>query len=359
MQHRWLALAVLAATLLLGAASSQAAEVSVVDSQLVVTASGDVNDVIDIRPTAFGYEVYDARDELTVGTGCGSPSPRLAYCGFLIVSVKVDGGAGNDLIGVWDVDLQVEISGGDGNDFLEGGGAADTVDGGAGKDGLVGGDGNDLLIAGGDADVIRGGDGADRLEGGDGEDVLEGEGGDSNVLFGGADRDLLRGGQGDDRLNGDAGDDALIAGEGDDVVETGPGSDDVFGVQARDDVRCTATDRVRVRPGVRTRCRTLAPVVRRPTVWPPRDSASAAALPPPDPRVSAKIRRPGAAKRTTVCIEYPYFVPDVLVRVRTYTRGQDLIKKFKRVMDASTCRSFRKPGKKAAYARARRRGASF
>jgi hypothetical protein len=122
MQHRWLALAVLAATLLFGAAGSQAAEVAVVDSQLVVTGSGDVNDIIDIRPTAFGYEVYDARDEITVGPGCGTPTPRLAYCGFLVVSVKVDGGAGNDLIGLWDVDLPVEMLGGEGNDFLEGGG---------------------------------------------------------------------------------------------------------------------------------------------------------------------------------------------------------------------------------------------
>lgn len=361
MQHRWLALAVLIASVLCGAATSQAAEVAVVDSKLVVTAAGQVNDIIDVRPTPFGYEVYDARDDLTAGTGCGNLTPRLAYCGFLVVAVKVDGAAGDDLIGLWDMGLPVEVSGGDGADFIEGGLAADSVDGGRGNDGIVGGQGNDLLTAGEDNDVVRGGDGADTIKGGDGDDVLEGEGGDGNVLFGGAGRDLLRGGPRDDRLNGDQGDDALIGGGGADVFETGPGADEMFGVESRDELRCTSRDRFRGELNAPTTCTTLAPSIPRPTIWPPQQTARAADLPPADPKVLATIRRPGAAKRTTVCIVYPYFVPDVLVRVRTYTRGQRIIKRFKRVMDAHTCRSFRDPGpgKKAAYARARRRGDSF
>lgn len=361
MQHWWLALAVSAAILLLGAAASPAAEVAIVDSELVVTAAGEVDDVIDVRPTPFGYEVYDARDDLTAGAGCGNRTPRLAYCGFLVVAVKVDGGAGRDLIGLWDVDLPVEVNGGEGDDFIESGRAADSVDGGLGNDGIVGGEGNDLLTAGGDDDVVHGGDGADTIKGGEGDDVLAGEGGEGNVIFGGADRDLLRGGPGDDRLNGDEGDDALIGRGGEDVFETGPGADEMFGVEARDEVRCTSRDRFRGELSGPTACRTLAPAISRPTVWPPQDSARTAALPPADPKVSAKIRRPGAARRTTVCIVYPYFVPDVLVKVRTYTKGGRLIKRFKRVMDASTCRTFRNPGpgKGATYARARRRGDSF
>jgi Ca2+-binding RTX toxin-like protein len=355
MLHRWLAFAVLAATFLFGAAGSQAAEVAVVDSQLVVTGSGDVNDIIDIRPTAFGYEVYDARDEITVGPGCGTPTPGLAYCGFLVVSVKVDGGAGNDLIGLWDVDLPVEMIGGEGNDFLEGGRVADSVSGGAGDDGIVGGEGNDLLTAGDGADVVQGGQGTDTIQGGDGDDVLQGEGGDGNVVLGGEGRDLLRGGPLDDRLNGDRGDDALLGGGGDDVVETGPGSDEVFDVEARDDVRCSSTDRVRVRSGVQTTCRTLSRVIRRPVIWPPLESARAAQLPFPDPKVVAKIRRPGAAKRTSVCIKYARWVPGVTVRVRIFTRSGGLIKRFKRVMAAHDCKSFRKPrpGRHAHYARGR------
>ena len=257
MQHRWLAFAVLVAFVLCGAATSQAAEVAVVDSKLVVTAAGEVNDIIDVRPTPFGYEVYDGRDDLTAGIGCGNLTPRLAYCGFLVASVKVDGGAGNDLIGLWDVDLPVEMTGGDGNDFLEGGRVADSVSGGAGNDGIVGGEGNDLLTGGDGPDVVQGGQGTDNIQGGDGDDVLQGEGGDGNVVLGGEGRDLLRGGPLDDRLNGDKGEDALIGGGGDDVVETGPGSDEVFDVEARDDVRCSSGDRVRVRSGVRTACRTL------------------------------------------------------------------------------------------------------
>src|SRR5215213_5441314 len=108
MQHRWLALALTGAILLFSAAAYPAAEVAVVDSKLVVTATGEVNDIIDVRPTPFGYEVYDGRDRLTAGPGCGNLTPRVAYCGFLLVAVTVDGAAGNDLIGLWDVDLPVE-----------------------------------------------------------------------------------------------------------------------------------------------------------------------------------------------------------------------------------------------------------
>jgi Ca2+-binding RTX toxin-like protein len=358
MQHRWLALAVLAAFVLCGAATSQAAEVAVVDSKLVVTASGEVNDIIDVRPTPFGYEVYDAREDLTAGTGCGNLTPRIAYCGFLVVAVKVDGAAGNDLIGLWDVDLPVEVIGGEGNDFLEGGRVADSVSGGAGDDGIVGGEGNDLLTAGDGADVVQGGQGTDTIQGGEGDDVLEGDGGDGNIVLGGEGRDLLRGGPLDDRLNGDQGDDALLGGGGGDVVETGPGSDEVFDVEARDDVRCSSRDRVRVRSGVRTTCRTLPGVVRRPIIWPPLDSARAAQLPFPDARVKAKIRRPGAPKRTTVCIIYARWLSGVTVRVRILTRSGGLVKRFKRVMAASTCKSFRqpRPGRHADHARGRVRG---
>jgi hypothetical protein len=359
--HRcWLTLAVSAAILPLGAASSRAADVAVIDETLVVTGSAEVNDRIDVRPTIVGYEVYDARDELVAGVGCGNASPNLAYCGFLLVGVKVDGGLGDDVVGLWDVALPVELSGGAGDDFLEGGGAADSVAGGAGEDTLVGGAGNDLVMGEEGDDVLRGGDGADTIKGAEGDDVLEAQGGEGNVLLGGADRDLLRGGPSDDRLNGDSGDDVLLAGGGENVLETGPGQDEVFGVGRGDELRCTSQDRVRGTKPPDAPCGTLAQAVPRPTVWPPQVARSAQ-IPAPDPRVRAFIRRPGAAKRTTVCIEFPYFVADVLVKVRTYTRGRHLIKRFKRVMDASTCRSFRSPGpgKRAVLARARRRGTSF
>ena len=360
--QRWLVtLTVLGAILLGGAATSDAADVSVVDGALVVTGRDDVNDVIDVRPTPFGYEVYDARGGLEPGLGCGVRSVRLAYCGFLISRVEVDGGGGHDLIGVWDVNLPVELSGGDGRDFLEGGRAPDALDGGVGDDAMVGGEGNDVLAGGGGNDVLRGGKAADTIRGEAGADVLVAGSGDGNVLLGGDDPDLVRGGAGDDELDGQTGDDALLAGGGEDRIDTGLGSDLVFGVEVRDELRCTRGDRVRGKLSPRSTCRTLASGEGRPTIWPPQASARSAAIPPADPKVSAQVRRPGAAKRTSVCIYHSTFVPNVLVKVRTYTRKGKLLERFKKVMDANDCRSYRRPGpgRKATFARARRRGSSF
>jgi Ca2+-binding RTX toxin-like protein len=352
---------VAAAISLIGAASSHAAEVGVVDGRLTVTGSGEIDDVIDIRPTPFSYEVYDASDDVVAGLGCGRASRRLAYCDLMVSGIVVDGGPGNDLIGLWDIEIPVELNGAEGDDFLEGGHAADTVSGGMGGDTIDGGEGDDSLAAEEGSDVVRGGKGADEIRGGDGDDVLDGESGDGNLLVGGDGRDLLRGGPAGDSLSGDAGDDVLLGGGGEDVLETGAGQDEVFGVEPHDDLSCTPQDGFRGDQPGPTPCASLGAEVTRPTVWPPQDSASAARIPAADPRVVAKVRRPGSAKRTTVTIIYPYFVPDVLVTVRTYSRSGHLVNSFRRVMDANSSSTFRHPGpgRSAVYARARRRGGSF
>jgi Ca2+-binding RTX toxin-like protein len=76
-----------------------------------------------------------------------------------LISLTVDGGAGNDT-----------ITGGDGNDTLIGGDGNDTLIGGRGNDTLLGGDGNDTFV----------------WNPGDGSDVVEGQGGADTMQFNGA-----------------------------------------------------------------------------------------------------------------------------------------------------------------------------
>jgi Ca2+-binding RTX toxin-like protein len=76
-----------------------------------------------------------------------------------LISLTVDGGAGND-----------KITGGDGNDTLIGGDGNDTLIGGRGNDVLIGGDGNDTFV----------------WNPGDGSDLVEGQGGADTLQFNGA-----------------------------------------------------------------------------------------------------------------------------------------------------------------------------
>jgi PKD repeat protein len=81
--------------------------------------------------------------------------------------VVVYGQAGNDIIQVSSVSLQVVLLGGDGDDTLD----AATV---TGSTVLSGGAGNDILLGGSGRNVLLGGTGADELHGGGDEDLLVG-----------------------------------------------------------------------------------------------------------------------------------------------------------------------------------------
>ncbi len=82
-----------------------------------------------------------------------------------LISLTVDGGAGNDT-----------ITGGDGNDVLIGGDGNDTIIGGRGSDTLIGGAGNDTF-------VWNPGDGSDVIEGQGGNDTLQFNGSNANENF--------------------------------------------------------------------------------------------------------------------------------------------------------------------------------
>ncbi len=79
-----------------------------------------------------------------------------------LISLTVDGGAGND-----------KITGGDGNDTLTGGDGNDTLIGGRGADTLIGGNGDDTF-------VWNPGDGSDVIEGQTGHDTLQFNGANVN-----------------------------------------------------------------------------------------------------------------------------------------------------------------------------------
>ena len=90
-------------------------------------------------------------DTFTAGNGLAS-----------LITVTVDGGAGNDT-----------ITGGDGADRLLGGDGNDLITGGRGNDTLLGGTGNDTF-------VWNPGDGSDTVEGQDGTDTLQFNGANIN-----------------------------------------------------------------------------------------------------------------------------------------------------------------------------------
>lgn len=137
----------------------------------------------------------------------GTGAPEDSSIPFTI-DVNLSGGAGNDVIQAGDGDDS--LNGNDGNDRLQGGKGSDTIDGGADADTINGEEGDD---------VLTGGPGTDQIQGGPGDDTADG----------GADADLVQGGPGTDAPGGTDGDDDLAGGTGPDTVEGGTGADKVYG----------------------------------------------------------------------------------------------------------------------------------
>ena len=129
---------------------------------------------------------------------------------------RMSGGSGED-----------EMNGGDGNDRMSGGSGDDELNGGDGDDRMGGGSGDDEMSGGAGNDRMNGGSGNDEMNGGDGDDRMSGGSG-NDELNGGAGNDRLKGGDGDDALNGGDGNDRLVDGKGDDVLNGGDGNDKLF-----------------------------------------------------------------------------------------------------------------------------------
>jgi Ca2+-binding RTX toxin-like protein len=145
---------------------------------------------------------------------------------------------------------QIEnLTGGSGNDWLEGNGADNILQGRAGQDHLDGGNGSDTAdftdrnyiswlvdLAAGTATAVAGGSGTDTLTNienvatSGGSDTLYGDN-NANVLLGGDGSDTLDGRGGTDAMDGGPGDDTFIyaLGNGTDIIAnfvTGPGNVD-------------------------------------------------------------------------------------------------------------------------------------
>ncbi len=91
--------------------------------------------------------------------------------------VTATGNAGAVTFATSSTNLNVSITGGAGNDVLDGSSTTDatkvvTINAGAGDDFIIGGAGNDVLNGGEGNDIIIGGAGADTLTGGAGNDIF-------------------------------------------------------------------------------------------------------------------------------------------------------------------------------------------
>ena len=141
---------------------------------------------------------------------------------------------GDGTVGTVNDDLANTLTGGPGNDQLQGRGGNDTVSGGDGNDWLNGNQGDDDLSGGSGNDTMYGGKGNDSLNGNEGDDQVFGDAG-NDIVHGGIGNDYVNGNQGDDQVFGDAGNDDVHGGKGNDTVDGGAGDDQVFG-EVGDDV---------------------------------------------------------------------------------------------------------------------------
>ncbi len=168
-------------------------------------------------------------------------------------AVPITGGTGDDDLDGTDGDDS--IYGGDGNDDVNGGAGDDTLYGEDGNDTVNGGDGNDRVYGGNGNDNVNGGNGNDRLFGDAGNDTLNGGNGNDNVnggngndnASGGNGNDTLNGGRGNDRLRGGSGNDRLVGGAGRDRLIGGPGRDTLNGGAGNDTI--DARDNQKTRAG--------------------------------------------------------------------------------------------------------------
>ncbi len=171
---------------------------------------------------------------VTANLATGTATDGLGGTDTLIGVENLVGGAGNDRL-TGDGNGNV-LNGGNGNDTLVGGIGSDTLIGGAGTDtadysantaaqGIIA-----NLTAGTVVDGLGGGTDTlatiESVTGGAGNDVLNGDG-NANVLTGGDGNDTLAGRAGQDTLIGGGGNDRITwrPGDGNDTVTLGAGSD--------------------------------------------------------------------------------------------------------------------------------------
>jgi Ca2+-binding RTX toxin-like protein len=152
--------------------------------------------------------------QLTTRRATAGVVAALALVPAAAMAATIEGGPGNEhLRGTNGPD---QISGNGGNDRIFGFRDNDQLRGGPGNDRVFGGRGNDLVS--GDANDAGDRTSFDFLSGGSGDDTLNG--GDS--------RDRMHGMSGNDTANGENGHDKMSGGTGNDTQSGGPGNDLIF-----------------------------------------------------------------------------------------------------------------------------------
>ena len=272
-----LALGLTLATVAAAPAASQAATVGpgTVGGSIAYTAGDGESNQLQVRPGPAGAIAFvDPANTIAASGPCVQITANEAHCTAAPLDVHL--GDGDDRATV-DVDHDLLLDGGTGDD---------TLTGGSGDERLNGGSGNDVLDGRLGADVLSGQDGSDTVRyagrtasvvvnlataalgeegqigegdtvtpdnesaiGGSGADELSGNAA-ANVLDGGAGSDTVEGGNGNDSALGGAGHDAVDGGLGNDVVDGGAGNDRVTGGTGADDLRGGAgADTLRARDG--------------------------------------------------------------------------------------------------------------
>jgi hypothetical protein len=151
-------------------------------SQPEIVVQGDttaVDDNLDLAQSGATYTITRRNGAIVVSaddhTGvCAASGPQVScHTGTPVPSVALDLAAGNDTLTTLGVTTPLLISGGAGNDTLNGGDAGDVLDGGAGNDALNGGPGVDDYFGEDGDDSIEATDGnAERIACGNGNDQV-------------------------------------------------------------------------------------------------------------------------------------------------------------------------------------------
>lgn len=206
--------------------------------QVVLTTTGTGNDDVQVSQRDDGTLDVSVNDE--------KYSVRLAEG----QELTIRSGAGNDVINVAsNVDVNIVVDGGVGDDTITTGAGDDRIDAGEGNDTVDAGEGRNDVFGNSGNDVIRGGNGANIFYGGDGDDELSGGTG-SNYLEGGAGKDTITGG-GTDMLSGGADDDRIVAGPGQSSIYAGAGTDTIEGAGNNATVYAEIGDTVNAATGAR------------------------------------------------------------------------------------------------------------
>jgi Ca2+-binding RTX toxin-like protein len=184
-----------------------------------VLSGGAGDDIINGGEGFDTLDLSDATGAISVDFAAGKASGAGIGTDTFVNIEKLLFGAGNDVVSGGNGDEALD--GGAGNDTLKGGAGDDSLWGGAGADTLDSGSGHDEVFGGIGNDAIKAGSGNDLIEAGDGDDAVDAGSGD-DVVRGGAGNDSLDGGSGADRIEGGAGDDMLTGGSGQDVFVFAP-----------------------------------------------------------------------------------------------------------------------------------------